>query len=214
MKLQDKEFYDIDDYNELIWMERARAKEENFKADRENLFETENYLSISEIIIPETQEIFKKEKMKLFDFDYNNKVKPKIIWHSTNSKVAAVDENTGEIAAKKCGKTLILARLPEYGKITKTCILTVVPKIKIRSVKQLAKNLKISVGESLRLNAYCVPSNASNCEVFWKSENENIVKSDLYTGYIKGVSPGITKIYAIAKENEKKQCCCTVTVEN
>lgn len=214
MNLQDKDFYDVDDYNELIWVERVRAMEENFKLDRENLFESEKYLSISEIIIPETQEIFRKEKIKLFEFDYSNKVEPKIIWHSTNSKVAAVDKNTGEITAKKCGKTLILARLPEYGKITKTCVLTVVPKIKIRSVKQLAKSLKISVGESLRLNAYCVPSNASNSELRWRSDDENIVKVDQYSGYIKGVSPGTTKIYAIAKENDKKQCFCTVIVEN
>lgn len=66
----------------------------------------------------------------------------------------------------------------------------------------LSSSYDIKVGEEKRLNIEYTPTQASNREVTWKSEDESIATVDK-EGRVKGIKTGSVKIVAISKEGNK-----------
>ena len=67
----------------------------------------------------------------------------------------------------------------------------------------LSSSYDIKVGEEKRLNIEYTPTQASNREVTWKSEDESIATIDK-EGKVKGIKTGSVKIVATSKEGNKK----------
>ena len=67
----------------------------------------------------------------------------------------------------------------------------------------LSSSYDIKVGEEKRLNIEYTPTQASNREVTWKSEDESIATVDK-EGRVKGIKAGSTKITAISKDGNKR----------
>lgn len=67
----------------------------------------------------------------------------------------------------------------------------------------LSSSYDIKVGEEKKLNLEYIPTQASNREVTWKSEDESIATIDK-EGRVKGIKTGSVKIVATSKEGNKK----------
>ena len=67
----------------------------------------------------------------------------------------------------------------------------------------LSSSYDIKVGEEKKLNLEYTPTQASNREVTWKSEDESIATIDK-EGRVKGIKTGSVKIVATSKEGNKK----------
>ena len=67
----------------------------------------------------------------------------------------------------------------------------------------LSSSYDIKVGEEKRLNLEYTPTQASNREVTWKSEDESIATIDK-EGRVRGIKAGSVKIVATSKEGNKK----------
>lgn len=67
----------------------------------------------------------------------------------------------------------------------------------------LSSNYDIRVGDERKLNLEYKPTQASNREVTWESEDKSIATVDL-EGRVKGIKSGSTKITAISKDGNKR----------
>lgn len=212
MEIQDFDFADKN-YSRLD-LERARAHEEKIRMEMENNKICSKMFSISMIDIPESKTVYVGETINLFEYDSScGLIKPVIKWKSTNTKIAEVDADTGLITVKRRGKAKILANFPEHCGIIKTCILTVKPPIRVRSVNVRPKVLKIKLGDCACAFAVFEPSNATLNDISWVSKNKKIAVVDAKEGIVSAVGIGKTKIYAVSSGFFKKCDFCTVIVE-
>lgn len=115
---------------------------------------------------------------------------PKIGWSSSNVKVAIVDNN-GKVTAVSPGKTIIVAKSVDGGKIAK-CTVVVNP-IKVSGVKLNTTSLSIKKGGGFSLSAVIIPNNAFNKKVKWMSSNSKIVRVD-NCGKLRALQKGIAII--------------------
>ena len=143
----------------------------------------------------------------------SNATNKDIIWQSSNTEVATINQN-GTISAQKEGNTTITVSAVKNSEIKASINLTV--KKNSTSVSNVIineNNVKVKVGGESRLTATVLPSTAVNKEIVWKSNNTSIATIDS-NGTLKAISAGTTTIEAISKENLNIKGSCTVIVEN
>lgn len=128
----------------------------------------------------------------------------KIIWQSDNQNVLAVTEE-GTVLAVGNGKANIIAKTLD-GSVQGSFEITVyTPATGIVLSKQQAT---IFVGDTLQLVGNVLPEDASNKEITWESENENIALIN-QDGLVTAVSEGSTNITASIGTLQAK---CQITV--
>lgn len=76
----------------------------------------------------------------------------------------------------------------------------------------LSSNYDIRVGDERKLNLEYKPTQASNREVTWESEDKSIATVDL-EGRVKGIKSGSTKITAISKDGNKRATTVVNVIE-
>lgn len=132
----------------------------------------------------------------------------KLLWTSTNVKIASVDKR-GLVKGLKKGTVTIKCKATDGSGEYATC--------KIRVVRQVTKitlnrtTLKMLVGETRKMKAKVSPSNADFKVVKWSSSDPEIAAIDS-NGNVTALSVGNCKIYATAKDNGKKREACLVYV--
>lgn len=131
----------------------------------------------------------------------NNAADKSVIWTSSNSSVATV--NNGVVTAVDAGTTTITA--DASGK-TATCEVTVI--ILVESVELNKTELIIKEGTSETLEATVKPVNATNKTVTWTSSNTTVATVDS-NGRVEAKVPGTSVITATSGE---KSATCYVTV--
>ena len=118
-----------------------------------------------------------------------------ITWSSSNSAIVSVKD--GHIQAKAPGTAIITAKA---GDKTATCTVTVkkdVPKeIQVTSISINSKDLTMTTGDSIRLQAKVLPANATNKKVTWTCDNEKVIS--IQNGHITAVGAGTAVITATA----------------
>lgn len=124
--------------------------------------------------------------------DADNK---KVIYTSSDSSVASVDEN-GVVTGLKGGVAIIIAKTEERGLVA-SCSVTV--QEFVSSVDIDSENLKINVGDARQLKANVLPESATNRELTWSSSNNGIVSVNS-NGKIEGKNVGKATIYAYASD--------------
>jgi len=130
-----------------------------------------------------------------------------IAWESDNPNIATVEN--GKITGKSIGSTNIKA-ISLNKKITKTV------KVRVKEVPVTGVSLNLtketlSIGGTITLIKQIAPSNASNQNVTWKSDNSMVASVDS-SGKVTAVGVGKAKITVTT--NNGKTATCTITVSN
>lgn len=128
-----------------------------------------------------------------------------LVWETSDSKVAMVDEN-GKITAMGKGTAVISART-ESGAIA-YCNVTVK-----QAVEGLVLNFDektLYLGDSFQLKASMNPTGATQQGVTWKSSNTKVATVSK-TGFVEGLSGGVVIITATT-EDGGYTASCVVTV--
>lgn len=129
-------------------------------------------------------------------------------WSSSKKKVATVSSK-GRVKGKKIGTAYITATANDGSGASASCQVRVVRKVtKITLNKYTAKLL---VGKTLKLKATVKPKNATVKGVSWSSSDNSIATVDS-SGRVSGISPGLVKVRAKAKDGSGKSAVCLITV--
>lgn len=132
----------------------------------------------------------------------------KVVWSSSNTKVATVD-SSGVVKGIKAGTATITAKTVSGSK-TATCKVTV-----IKSVTGITLNktsLTINVGRKSVITPIIKPSDASRKGVTWTSSNYDVadVTSD---GQVIAKAPGYAVITAKTKDRGFKATCNVLVIQ-
>lgn len=132
-------------------------------------------------------------------------------WESSAASVATVDNN-GKVTAITAGSTTITAKT-EDGNKTASCTVIVNEQIVVIESTSVTLNkttLTLTEGESETLIATVNPSNATNKDVTWSSDNSAV--ATVAEGTVTAVAPGTATI-TVKTADGKKSDSCVVTVE-
>ena len=163
------------------------------------------------ISLPSTLELGVNETQSLsVTYTPSDTNQKEVTWSSSNTTVATV--SNGVVAAKAIGISTITAIAKDENNIdlSASCIVTV-KKIDVASISLNKTSLDVTLNNSEILTVNFSPSNATNKEIEWSSNNPSIATvSD--SGVVNGVAIGTTTIKATAKDNNELYATCEVNV--
>lgn len=133
----------------------------------------------------------------------------KVIWKSSNSKIAKVSA-TGRVTAVKGGTVTITAVAADGSGKKAVCKVTV--KAPITSLKFSKISGKLYVGKTMQLSPVIKPAYATNKKCAWSSSNDKVamVNSE---GKVYAVAAGTAVITAKATDGTGKKATYKITVE-
>ena len=151
-------------------------------------------------------------------------------WNSINTSAVTVDEN-GKITAVGRGSAEVFCFLKSNGEVFAKCSVTVqIPDTQPEPTKPEPKptepevvkvsgislnpdiSLKIEEGNSSKITATVVPSNATNSSVKWVSSSPDVATVD-DSGNVTAIKAGSTTITCTAVDGSGVSASCTVTVK-
>lgn len=130
-----------------------------------------------------------------------------VTWSTSNSSVATVS-NTGLVSGVNAG-TATITVTTEDGGFTATCTVTVTAVYHVTGVSLSPAALALHPGENSSLTATITPSNATNKNVAWSTNNSSV--ATVSGGTVSAVSAGTATI-TVTTEDGGKTASCTVTV--
>ncbi len=133
----------------------------------------------------------------------------KVIWKSSNSKIASVSAD-GVVKAKKIGKCKITATT-EDGGFKAVCKVKVTKTVNVKSVSLNKKSVKLKKGDTVKLKAKIKPKNATIKDVKWKSSNTKVATVNS-KGKVTAKKKGTCYI-TVKTKNGKKTAKCKITVK-
>lgn len=125
-----------------------------------------------------------------------------VTWKSSRPAVATVENGT--VKGISAGTSVITAT-SEDGGFKATCIVTVVQPVKVTGITLDKSTADIILNNTETLVATISPTDATNKNVIWKSDNANIASVE--NGMVSAKSVGTTKVYAISEDGEYKAEC-------
>ena len=129
-----------------------------------------------------------------------------VLWNSSNEVVCSVEN--GLVTALSKGNAIITVTT-EDGGFQANCVITVIQPVTGITLSQT--NCKLtSIGESIQLEAYVQPEDASNKEVRWSSSNESICV--VSQGLVVATGFGTAVVFASSVDGGY-MASCIVTVE-
>jgi uncharacterized protein YjdB len=138
----------------------------------------------------------------------SNATDKRLDWLSSNQNVAVVNEN-GTVQARGLGTATIIAKT-QVGERTASCTVNVTgPTVNPTSVSLNKTSTTLSVGDGEILIATVLPSNATNKNVTWSTNNSGV--ATVSNGVIVAKSPGNAAI-TVATSAGGKTATCQVTV--
>ena len=129
---------------------------------------------------------------------------PDVIWESSNSSIATVDEN-GLVTALAPGNTTITVTTVDRG-LKATCAVYVndiIPVTDIVIEESDEDFLGVVMGGVLQLHAHVIPENATNQKIIWESWDEDMATVDENGLVTAGNKPGVAWIEAQSEEYYK-----------
>lgn len=146
-----------------------------------------------------------------------NATNKQVIWKSGNEQIASVSPN-GLVTGKSVGTTVVTVTT-EDGNYTARCKVTVKDVssepvvIPVQSITLNKPSISLILGKAEQLVATILPSNATNKQLIWSSENPNIASVDS-SGIVTAVGIGSTRIVVTALDdsNGEIKAICNVVV--
>lgn len=136
-----------------------------------------------------------------------------VTWSSNNTSVATVDAN-GKVTAVAAGNATITVTTKDGSK-TATCTVTVKAAapatIAVIGVSLNKSSLELTVGATESLSATVAPSDATDKNVSWSSNNTSVATVDA-NGKVTAVAAGNATITVTTKDGNKT-ATCSVTVK-
>lgn len=164
----------------------------------------------SKIVLNKTSYTLKKGKSVQLKVTKNTLgKKKKVVWSSSNNKVATVSAK-GKVKGNKNGKATITAKV-EGTKVKATC--KIVVGTPVQKVKLNTKSVQLEVGRQFQLKSNVSPKKPTNKKVIYKSSKKSVATVSK-KGMVKALREGTTKITAVAADGTGKSATCTVTVKN
>ena len=140
-----------------------------------------------------------------------NSTNPSVTWTSSNNNIATVSGD-GVITAVSAGEVTITVTT-EDGGYTATCNVKVEPKvISVTSVLMTPSEGTLKVGNTLKLSATVVPSNATNKTLIWESTDNTI--ATVSGGIVTAHKPGNATIKAISEDGGFQGICKITVIPN
>lgn len=134
----------------------------------------------------------------------------KVAWSSDKTDVATVD-GAGKVTAVKPGEAVVTVTTEDGGK-TATCKVTVKAKVvPVTGVDVKPWSVTIGANGTTKLTCTVAPSNATNRNVRWESDNPSVATVDS-DGNVRAVSAGVAKVSAVTEDGGFRSGC-TVTVK-
>ena len=131
----------------------------------------------------------------------------KILWKSTNEKIAQVDAN-GLVTFKSAGHVSIIAFSDINPRISAACDLTIIKPVE--SIKLDKSEISLAVSETYKLSVTISPSDASNQNLNYKSMDPKVADISK-TGLITAKQTG-TAYIIVSTPDGKVTANCTVKV--
>ena len=134
----------------------------------------------------------------------------KVAWSSDKTEIATVD-GAGRVTAVKAGEAVVTVTTEDGGK-TATCRVTVKAKVvPVTGVDVKPWSVTIGANGTTKLTCTVAPSNATNRNVRWESDNPSVATVDS-DGNVRAVSAGVAKVSAVTEDGGFRSGC-TVTVK-
>ena len=134
----------------------------------------------------------------------------KVTWSSDKTDVATVDGD-GKVTAVKAGEAVVTVTTEDGGK-TDSCKVTVKAKVvPVTGVDVKPWSVTIGANGTTKLTCTVAPSNATNRNVRWESDNPSVATVDS-DGNVRAVSAGVAKVSAVTEDGGFRSGC-TVTVK-
>ena len=139
-------------------------------------------------------------------------------WTSEDATIAGVLKETGSnrgvITAKNLGKTgpVKIICTTKDGGYSDTCVVNVIKKrisVTGLSLNQTFKTL--SVGETLQLTPVFTPSDATNKNVYWYTDNDTIIA--LKDGLVQALHAGVDTVRCISEDGGYEAKCVIIVSE-
>ncbi|MBR4208455.1 MAG: Ig-like domain-containing protein [Lachnospiraceae bacterium] len=134
-----------------------------------------------------------------------------VSWNSSDETVATVD-NTGLVTSKKEG-TAVISVVTADGGFEDTCTVLVPTHVEGVSISRngiAISSMMLEKDDSEQLNAFVIPSDATDDSVIWSSSDEDIAVVDA-TGLVTAKKEGVAVIIVKTTDGEYTDSC-TVTV--
>lgn len=138
-----------------------------------------------------------------------NTTQKKLVWSTSNKKVATVTSK-GVVKAKKKGKATITVKVKGTSKKA-TCKVTVKALVKVQKVTLDKTSVSLQEGASTTLNAKLTPKNTTQKTLQWSTSNKTIATVSS-KGVVRAVKKGTATITVKVKGTTKK-ATCKVTVK-
>lgn len=135
----------------------------------------------------------------------------KVVWSSSDITTATVDEN-GKVTALKEGKVTITATAADGSGTKKEFEINISKAVVPVESVSVTGQLELTVNEGSQLSASINPSDATNKNVTWKSDNDAIatVTSE---GYVVAKSAGETTVTVTTVDGNKTAQCKVIVKE-
>ena len=122
----------------------------------------------------------------------------KVTWSSDKTEIATVDGD-GKVTAVKAGEAVVTVTTEDGGK-TATCKVTVKAKaVPVTGVDVKPWSVTIGANGTTKLTCTVAPSNATNRNVRWESDNPSVATVDS-DGNVRAVSAGVAKVSAVTED--------------
>ena len=138
-----------------------------------------------------------------------NATNQKVSWTSNATQVATVDQE-GNVRAVGQGKATITVTTAD-GNYKATCVVTVESEVKVTGIELDRNTVNMKYGRVIELKATIEPENATNREITWTSNNEEV--ATVSGGRVYSINPGKATITATTTDGNYK-ATCEVTVED
>lgn len=132
-----------------------------------------------------------------------------LIWSSSNTKVAVVDQD-GKLTATGPGTCTITCASTDESGVKATC--NVVVRQPVNKIKLNKSEVTVKTGKTTKLTGTVTPANASEKGVVWSSSNKNVATVNA-SGVVTGVKSGTVTITAKAADGNGAAVTCKVTVQ-
>lgn len=145
-----------------------------------------------------------KMKVTVFPLSATNKT---VTYTSNNKSVVTVDK-TGTVKAVGSGTATVTAK-SSNGKTVKCKFTVKIPKIEVSKVTLNKSTLSLNVGDTQQLTATINPSNATNKNIEWQSNNTSVATVSS-TGKVTAKKVGTATILVVASNGMSATCKITV----